>query len=395
MGAQKLDLEIRGLYLSPNELSGAPAGALKVADNIVVNSKNVADSRRGQTQYGDPLTIGAGAVNKIFNYASSLIVSYDDKFAYDSGSGVFVDYSGTYDAPSDDVRIRSLEALKNFYFTTSRGIFKIDSLTSTPRRAGVVKALGGTASLTGGSGFLLENTAVAYRIVWGYQDANMNLILGAPSQRLVVANPSGSGMSQDVDLTWTIPDSITTEYFYQIYRSEGTATATDEPSDELQLVLQGNPTAGEIAAKSFSVTDSTPYSLMRTTLYTSPSLEGIKNANNEPPFAMDMDIFKGSAFYANIRQKQRLTLALISVESPSLGYLIDATVDTTNGSPTLTSITSTADLRVGMRIIGTGIPADTRIRAIPGANSVTMDKNATATGTVSVEFQDRSDDRGR
>jgi hypothetical protein len=389
MGAQKLDLALRGLYTSPNNLSGIPEGALEVADNVVINSKNLISSRRGQTQYGTALNIGSGEVNKLFNYASSLIVSYDNKLAYDSGDGVWVDYSSTYTDPAENYKMRSLEALRNFYFSTSTGIFKLDSITGTPRRAGVPKALGGTASLTGSGGFLLENTAVAYRLVWGYRDANNNLIIGSPSQRLVVANPSGSGVDRDVSLTWTIPASITTEYFYQIYRSSGTATAADTPSDELQLVMEGNPTAAEISAKSFTVTDITPYSLMRTTLYTSPSQEGILNANDEPPFALDMDIYKGSAFYANVKQKQRLTVTLISVELPSLGYYVDPSVGTTNGSPNLTTIASTADLRVGMRVVGTGIPTDTRILTITGANTVTMDKNATATASVSVEFQDR------
>lgn len=386
---QKLDLQIRGLYTSPNNLSGVPQGALEIADNIVINSKNVADSRRGQTQYGDELTVGSGQVNKIFNFASSLIVSYDDKLAYDSGDGDWVDYSGTYVDPAENYKMRSLEALKNFYFTTDQGVFKIDVITSDPRKAGVVKALGGAWDLDGSTGFLLEDSAVAYRMVWGYRDANNNLILGAPSQRVVAVNPAASGVDTDVELTFIIPGTITTEYFYQIYRSNGTLAATDEPSDELQLVLQGNPTALEIAAKEFIVLDQTPYSLMRATLYTSPSLEGIANANNEPPFALDMDIFKGSAFYANIRQKQRLSVALISVEYPSLGFYVDATTGTTNGSPTLTTIASTADLRIGMRIIGAGVPTDTYILAIPGANSVTMTRNATATATVSVEFQDR------
>lgn len=483
---QKLDLQIRGLYTSPNNLSGVPQGALQRADNIVINSKNVADSRRGQTQYGSPLTVGSGQVNKLFNYASSLITSYDNKLAYDSGSGVWVDYSGTYEDPAANYKMRSLEALRNFYFTTSEGIKKLDALTSTPRRSGVVKALGGTGSTTGGSGFLLENSAVAYRLVWGYRDLNNNLLLGSPSQRVVVINPSGSGSTKDVSLTFSIPDSITTEYFYQIYRSQGTATDGDTPSDELQLVIEGNPTAGEISAKTFTVTDSTPYSLMRTTLYTSPSLEGIANANDEPPFALDMDIFKGSAFYANITQKQRLFLALISVESPSLGYLIhngdtvsgsaiinglnDAaslivqdltyladtsgfagndisiaytgggtagaevvtvvgsaiSVQIQSGVSTATQVKTAVDasvaasalisvsvsglgitpqvtaaaaslaggfdtsrLRVGMRVVGTGIPANAKIITINTADRVTISANATGTASVSLEFQDR------
>lgn len=384
---QKLDLQLKGLYTAPNNLSGVPQGALEVADNVVINNKSIVNSRRGQTQYGSPLTIGSGQVNKIFNYADSLISSYDNKLAYDAGAGVWTPYSGTYTTPAAGYKMRSLEALRNFYFTTNEGIYKLDSISATPRRAGVVKALGGTATTTGTTGFLLADTAVAYRLIWGYIDANGNLIRGAPSQRLVVPNASINDV--DAVLTFLIPESITTEYFYQIYRSNAVAPSTAEPTDELQLVIQGNPTAAEITAKSFTVTDLTPYSLMRETLYTSPSLEGIENANDEPPLAHDMDVFKGSAFYANIKQKQRLSIALISVEFPSLGYYVDATTTTTDTSPTLTTIASTADLRVGMRVIGAGIPTNTRILAIAGANSVTMDKNATASATVSVEFQDR------
>lgn len=387
MSQQKLDLVLKGLYTSPNNLSAIPQGALEIADNVVINNKSIVESRRGQTQYGSPLTIGDEQVNKLFNYASSLIANYDNKLAYDSGSGVWVAYSGTYVAPSDDYKMRSLEALRNFYFTTDAGIYKLDAIDATPRKAGVVKALGGTGTLSGSSGFMDTDTAVAYRLVWGYVDTNNNLILGAPSQRLIVANSSGG--DRDVSLSYVIPTSITTEYFYQIYRSTATATAADEPSDELQLVLQGNPTTAQISAKSFTVIDNTPYSLMRATLYTSPSLEGIANSNEEPPFALDVDVFKGSAFYANTRQKQRLSIALISVDSPSLGYYVDGSVGTTNTSPNLTAIASTANLRVGMRVVGTGIPVDTRILTITGGTTVTMSKNATATATVSVEFQDR------
>lgn len=386
MAQQKIDLQLRGLYTAPNNLSGVPAGSLEIANNVVINSKNLIESRKGQTQYGAPLSVGSEQVNKLFNYSSSLIVNYDDKMAYDLGAGNWIDYPGTYLPPETDKKMRSLEALKNFYFTTSKGIYKIDSLTSTPRAAGAPKALGGTDALVGTTGFLVADSAVAYRIVWGYKDANNNLILGAPSQRLVVSNPSGDNV--DVVLTFLIPDTITTEYFYQIYRSNGVSPASAEPSDELQLVIQGNVTSGEILAKNFTVTDLTPYSLMRTTLYTSPSQEGILNSNNQPPFALDMDVFKGCAFYANVKQKQTLSIALISVESPSLGYVVDASV-ATHTNFILDSITTTANLRVGMRAVGTGIQANSVIVSIDSANQVTLDKATIASATVSVEFQDR------
>jgi len=384
---QKIDLSLRGLFTAPNSLSGIPPGALTVADNLVINSKNLGESRRGQTQYGAALSIGVSEVKKVFNYASTLIVNYTNKLAYDAGSGVWTDFSGTYNAPSAAYKMRSLEALRNFYFTTDSGIYKIDALGGTPRTAGAPKALGGEGANSGASGFLVNNSAVAYRLVWGYKDANSNLILGAPSARLIVTNSTGG--TRDVALEFPIPDGLTTSFFYQVYRSLGTLTAADEPTDELQLVLQANITPGEITAKAFTVTDSTPYSLMRATLYTSPSQEGIANANLPPPFAFDMDVFKSAAFYANVKQKQTMSLALISVDNPSLGYVVDGTVATVDTSTTLSTIANTALLRVGMRVVGTGIPVNATIATIAGANSVTITAAATATGSVSVEFQDR------
>lgn len=386
MAQQKLDLQLRGLYTAPNNLSGIPAGSLEIADNVVINSKNLIESRRGQTQYGTPLPIGAEQVNKLFNYSSSLICNYDSKMAYDAGNGNWIDYPSTYVSPDPFYKMRSLEALRNFYFTTSQGIYKLDSITATPRAAGVARALGGVGSLVGSSGFLLDDTAVAYQIIWGYIDANDNLLRGSPSQRLVVSN--GSGGDREVQLTFYIPDSITTEYFYQIYRTNGTVGASAEPSTELQLVIQGNPTSGEIAAKSFTVTDQTPYSLMRETLYTSPSQQGQANANDQPPLALDMDVYKECAFYVNTRQKQRLSIALIGVDTPSIGFITDAGVDT-HTDTILDGITSTADLRVGMRAVGTGIQAGSTIVSIDSATQVTISLPTLATATVSVEFQDR------
>lgn len=387
MAQQKLDLELRGLYTSPNNLSGVPPGALDVADNVVINAKSLIESRRGQKQYGTALTIGSSQIQKLFNYSSSLIVNYDDKMAYDSGSGTWVAYSGTYTKPATGFKMRSLEALRNFYFTTSKGVYRLDSLSGTPVLAGVEKALGMTGVTSGASGFLVADSAVAYRIVWGFTDANNNLHLGVPSQRLVVRNATAGSL--DVDLTALIPDSITTSYFYQIYRSLGTAASTDEPTDELQLVIQGTPTSGEITAKSLTVTDSTPYSLMRAALYTNPSQEGIANANYQPPYALDMDVFKTCAFYANIKQKQTLAVTMISVDSPSLGY-VSETGDTTSGSAVVINIGDTTNIRAGMRAVGSGIPDNTTVLTVDSSTQVTLSANATATASgVAIEFQDR------
>lgn len=61
------------------------------------------------------------------------------------------------------------------------------------------------------------------------------------------------------------------------------------------------------------------------------------------------------------------------------------TANTTNGSPTLTNISSTAGLYPGQTVAGTGIPGSSTIASIngnPGNYTITLSANATATGTA-------------
>lgn len=59
---------------------------------------------------------------------------------------------------------------------------------------------------------------------------------------------------------------------------------------------------------------------------------------------------------------------------------------TTNGSTSVTGLSSTAALAVGMKVIGTGIPAGATIAAITSGSALTLSANATASGTVSLRF---------
>lgn len=205
-------------------------------------------------------------------------------------------YTGTFLVPDSTLgRIRGVTANSNFYFITSTGVKRLDSITGTVVTAGGIRALEGEGVTTGASGFMPNNTQIAYRVVWGFKDANNNLILGSPSSRIIVVNTSGG--TRDVSLTVAIPQEITTDHFYQIYRSGPSASSTDEPNDELNLVIENNPTSAEITAKQFTITDTTPEELRNgATLYTSPSQEGILQANETPPYAKDIALFKESVF---------------------------------------------------------------------------------------------------
>jgi hypothetical protein len=57
------------------------------------------------------------------------------------------------------------------------------------------------------------------------------------------------------------------------------------------------------------------------------------------------------------------------------------TGDTTNGSPTVSNIASTAGMYSGQAISGSGIPASTRILTVDSATAITLNANATATAS--------------
>jgi hypothetical protein len=312
-----VSLKAKGLATHPNPLS-LPPGSLLVADNVSIDRDDIIELRRGLKLYG-ALT----SPKKLFNYQNRILAHAGTSMYYDSdNAGTFTALSGTYSAPTGANRIRSMEANKNFYFTTSAGVKKMDSYSATPGMTGMYKALGGTGATTGASGFMANNTQVAYRICWGITDANSNKIIGSPSQRIIVVNNAGA--TRDVSLTFDIPSGVTTSHIYQVYRSAQSTGVAVEPNDELQLIVEKNPTAGEIVALSVTYTDQTPDNLRGAALYTNPSQEGIAESNDSPPLAKDLAVFKNSAIYANIISKNRMYITLISVGGT--GFVIDDTI---------------------------------------------------------------------
>ena len=312
---QLLVLKNKGLYTSPNEFSSVPDGALYRALNCNIDVDNVIEPRRGQ----DRLVAFISASDRGTRYTSyqdTLIGHYRGaKLAHKSG-GSWVEYTGTYNHPDSALaRLRFLRANNNLYFTTSAGVYKLDSATGTPTPAGTFKGLDIQLSLGGATGFLATNNQVAYRVVWGIKDAQNNIIYGAPSGRAVIAN--GTGGSRDVTLVITVPQGATTTHFYQVYRSKASGDADVEPDDELGLVYENNPTAGQISAKTITLTDTTTDDLRGATIYTAPSQEGIAQANEVPPQAQDLEEFQDCVVYANVASKHRLRFTMLAVGGTS------------------------------------------------------------------------------
>jgi hypothetical protein len=326
MASESLDLSIKGLYTSPSQFAAIPEGALSVANNVVIDRPNIVSTRRGQENYGT--SAYHTGIDALTDFNAVMIRHLQDgTLQYDSDNlGTFVSYAGLYSRPDPTAagsRVRFFQSNRNLYFLTDAGTMKLDHTAGIPRRAGAPRGQSGSGVTSGASGWMATNTAVAYRIVWGYRDANNNLILGAPSERIIVTNTSGG--NRTVDLTFQIPDEIDESWFYQVYRSDPSASSTTEPSDDLRQQDEAPPTAGQLTAGLVTLTDRTPTNLLQGFLYTNTNQDGILQSNFRPPFAKDACTYRGYSFYANTRTAHTFDLNLLSVVAPD-GLQVNDTI---------------------------------------------------------------------
>lgn len=131
------------------------------------------------------------------------------------------------------------------------------------------------------------------------------------------------GTPANVELTFSVPYGVTSDlYFYEIYRTgistvSAGVTLTDlDPGEEFQKVYESGVTTAEISAGEVTVEDITPDSFREggLYLYTNPVTgEGILQANEAPPIAKDIALFKGSVFFANTKERHRKQINLLSV----------------------------------------------------------------------------------
>lgn len=229
----------------------------------------------------------------------------------------WADGSDTFSGTGFGVRVRAADLARSTYVTSSVGVRKIDAVYSSQgatvaRLAGVPRAVAPTLTLSaaGTPVLLANNFQRAYRIVWGRQDANGYIQIGAPCERVFVQNTSGA--TRDVSFAITIPPDVTSSDFYQIYATAIVSTAT-EPGDECALVRQAAPTSAEIADGSITYVDIAPDAVRGPLLYTNRSQEGIGSANERPPLARDLCEFRGHMLYADFTDKHRLFLQMIGV----------------------------------------------------------------------------------
>lgn len=381
-------LKAKGLWTFPNYLSAVPEGALLDATNCVIDRDGIIEPRRGINQYGN-VGVANDRIKQLLTYKNRILAHYNSVLAYDNGSGTFTDFSGVFSEVEAGLRIKAIELNGNCYVTTGSGIKKIASNSSTLSSAtisdaGGAKALDVAASVNyTNPGWFLGYSKVAYRVVWGINDVNNNLILGSPSSRTVVVNYGTA--SATVDLTFPIPDEVTTtDYFYQVYRTSLSTSLTFvgiedlEPGDEMKLVFEDNVTSAQLTAGEITINDITPadFQLNGAILYTNPvSGDGILQANEKPPLAKDISVFKNSAFYGNIQTKYKFDLTFLGTGGlKSFGAFGDAV--------TISSITATNPAIITFTGVGHGLgTSGTKYITIVGSGAAAVDATHLATIT--------------
>jgi hypothetical protein len=160
-------------------------------------------------------------------------------------------------------------------------------------------------------------------------DASTSAALTAVTLTVKKQGSVSEGLFANANITITIPNDVTTtDYFYQLYRTANiTATvgldlASIDPGDEMNLVYEANVTDADLTAGTVTFEDITTeaFRVAGVFLYTNPNTgEGILQANEKPPIAQDITLFRGSAFYANTRTAHRKQFNLISVSDFTSG----------------------------------------------------------------------------
>lgn len=202
-------------------------------------------------------------------------------------------------------------------------------------------------------------------------------VIAANEQTLYVT-PLAITTTAKVFLEITVPEGITDDYFYQIYRTaifpaEGNGSLDlVTAGDEMRLVYEAYPssaTAGTVDIVEDIVTDE--FRQFNTNLYTNEATgDGILQANDPPPFAKDINIFKNVLFYANTRTRHKLfPFQLLGVQSIIADY-------DPSDLPRITisdgTDTATFKFRLGVQEITTikfvTIPANGEYFTLNGAN---------------------------
>lgn len=179
-------------------------------------------------------------------------------------------------------------------------------------------------SHTGTTLVFYTGAQVGYRLLFGRVEIDINgtftTLIGAPSSVAIVINTLGT--TTNTIITGTLPknasDSIT---FLRLYRSPQTDSDSISPLDQYNLVYERTLTAADFIARTVTITDNVPDSLVGIPLYTGSDQEGALQANDPPPLCWDMCSFRDFVLYFNTTRPSS-TIFAIAAAGPTGGVQV-------------------------------------------------------------------------
>ena len=321
-------LDVAGLWTNPNPIGQQrPAGALDVADDIVIDSPGTASVRRADDPVGVQ-DVDPGVLSQGWDYG-------DYMFAWGANSGGLVrgvdlgtgyidwDSVAIVSTASPDLRLPHATAGGDLYLLSNVGPKVMDGATATPTTPGVAKAPDMQAPnpvADATLGWLQNNEVAAYKVVFGRNDAEGTPILGEPSGMVYVVAPSAGGPFH-VDLLIDKPSEVTSTsgHFVQVYRTPS-APSRATLGDSYYLVWEKAWNAASAPFGQMSVTDIAAAGELP--LYTNPDRGGVRSNNVRPPLAEDVAPFRNRLWLANTTSPQTLTLRFIAPPNAMLGYSV-------------------------------------------------------------------------
>lgn len=165
--------------------------------------------------------------------------------------------------------------------------------------------------------------------------------------------------SQQVKLFVTVPEGITAAHFYQIYRTGNSVDLDTPPNEDYQLVYESNPTLEQIESGVLDIVDITPDGFRGAALYQNTNQEGDAQANEPPPFALDVALYNGMMFYGNTKTRYKLAFSLVGMDS--LSSSTELIVDNGTDDFTLTFSTVSENTATGQVLISDAASVSTQI----------------------------------
>lgn len=325
-------------------LAGGAAGPIPAGATI----DSIQDSQPLITQNGNT-TAGSTSVTNLTSNAGIV-------------AGVLVSGDGIPDGAS----VVSISGAGPYAVVLSSAAYKTATGTSIAFSSALSVTLTNSATATVSSAIVTfyRGSQVAYRALFiGRDSINSQLLYGSPTGMAIATNANSTSVA--VSVTTNLPDDLTmgpsVTMYFQLYRSDATASADVPPLDQMQLVYEAEISTADITAGKITVLDQTPDSLKGIPLYTGSDREGILQANDPPPLCKDATPYRDMILYANCTLKPSFKLTLLGVSLPGGSGLQDGdeiTLTPDGGSPvTLTAVSGTPAAAGQFKVVTSGTPA--------------------------------------